>query len=324
MTQWNLCIPFVRELKSNMTDYVLSLLNKKLMDKMPLDVTRIPTFYPSSASCVDEVDRETVHGACLRQQWYRCMQYEESNPSELYSQYIFNAGNMYERFLADKLKEAGVLVATSVKFAIPDKYISGELDIVIRDRDGGLAIVENKTYSSSNYSAKKELCGSRDTKPKPKMQNVIQAFLYQYNFKDQVNKTYLTYLDRACGGPENNKEFEITVAEVNGRNHPRIKTTDFFGNEYEYVERSISMEGVFARFDGLMTHLQDGCMPAGDFKHSFTSEEIEAKYSLGEIAKTKYEAWKRDPKKYPIGDWNCSYCNYSKTCLAQKNTDWHK
>ena len=307
-----------------MTDYVLSLLNKKLMETLPLEVTRIPTFYPSSASCVDEVDHETVHGACMRQQWYRCMGYEESNSSGLYSQFIFSSGNLLERFLADKMRECGVLVGTSIKFAIPERWISGELDILIRDKDGGLAIVENKTYSSANYAAKKELCGSRDTKPKPKMQNVIQAFLYQYNFRDQVNKTYLTYLDRACGGRDNNKEFEITVEDVNGRSHPRIRTTDFYGNEYSYVERSISMEGIFGRFDGLMTHLQNTEMPHPDFRHSFSPDEIEAKYALGEIAKTKYELYKKNPDKYPVGDWNCSYCNYSDTCLAQKKVDGHR
>ncbi|MFK5165351.1 hypothetical protein, partial [Propionibacterium freudenreichii] len=79
-----------------------------------------------------------------------------------------------------------------VKFSIPERYISGELDIVIKDHDGGLAIVENKTYSSANYAAKKEICGSKDSKPKPKMQNLIQSFLYQHAMQDQVNRTYLT------------------------------------------------------------------------------------------------------------------------------------
>ena len=105
----------------------------------------------------------------------------------------------------------------------------GELDILIRDHDGGLAIVENKSYGAHNYGAKKEICGSRDSKPKPKMQNLIQSFLYQYHFQDQVNRTYLTYLDRSCSSPDNNKEFEITVYvdPRTEKSNPRIKTVDF-------------------------------------------------------------------------------------------------
>jgi Holliday junction resolvase-like predicted endonuclease len=309
-----------------MTGYVLNTLNARLMEKFPLDVQRMPSFYPSSASCVDEMDKETVHGACLRAQWYRCMQYEESNPSGLYSQYIFAAGNLLEKFLADKLRETGIVVGTGVKFSIPERYISGELDIVIKDHDGGLAIVENKTYSSANYAAKKEICGSKDSKPKPKMQNLIQSFLYQHAMQDQVNRTYLTYLDRACGSPDNNKEFEITV-HVDARtekSYPRIKTTDFDGSPYEYIEKSISMEGIFARFDSLMTHLQEQRIPVGDFRHTLSSSEIDARYESGEITKYKYENYVRNPDKNPIGDWNCSYCSYSDTCKAQKKIDGHK
>lgn len=107
-----------------MTGYVLGVLNTKLMEKMPLEVQRMPSFYPSSASCVDEIDGVTVHGACLRAQWYRCMQYEESNPSGLYSQFIFAAGNLLEKFLADKLRETGIVVGTGIKWSIPQRYIS--------------------------------------------------------------------------------------------------------------------------------------------------------------------------------------------------------
>ena len=309
-----------------MTGYVLGILNTKLMEKMPLEVQRMPSFYPSSASCVDEIDGVTVHGACLRAQWYRCMQYEESNPSGLYSQYIFAAGNLLEGMLNSKLKEAGVWVANSTKFSIPERYISGELDIVIRDHDGGLAIVENKSYSAANYNAKKEICGSRDTMPKPKMQNLIQAFLYQHTLQEQVNRTYLTYLDRSCSSPDNNKEFEITVHvdSRTERSHPRIKTTDYDGQPYEYIEKSISMEGVFARFDSLMTHLQERQIPVGDFQHTLSSSEIDARYENGEITKYKYENYIKNPTKNPIGDWNCAYCSYSDTCKAQKKIDGQK
>lgn len=309
-----------------MSGYVLGILNQQLVKTLPIDVQRMPSFYPSSASCIDERDGVTVHGACLRAQWYRCMQYEESNPSGLYSQYIFAAGNLLEGLLTAKLKEAGVWIANSVKFSIPERYISGELDILIRDHDGTVAIVENKSYGAHNYNAKKEICGSSSTDPRPKMQNLIQAFLYQHTLQDQVSRTYLTYLDRSCSAPDNNKEFEITVHvdPKTKRSHPLIKTTNYYGSPLEYVEKSISIEGIFARFDSLMEHLQEQQIPVGDFKHSLTADEIEEGFATGEIAKYKYEAYHKSPDKNPIGDWNCSYCSYRDTCLAQKKQDGHR
>lgn len=306
-----------------MSDYIFGIIDNTLMSRSSIKVERLPTFYPSSASCVDEKNNENVLGACIRQQWYRCKGFPESDPAGLYSQYIFAAGNMWEDFLIEQFKREGIWLGNNIKFAITDKYISGELDILIKNPGGtkGKAIVESKTYSSSNYNAKKEICGSRDTKPKPKSQNVLQAFIYNCEFQEQIDCTYLTYLDRSCGGPENNKTFKMTVHTENDRHYPFIETLDWNGSRYSYVDYRISIEGIYDRYDLLMGYLQRNEMPDGDFAHVYDEEMVYAKHDAGEIAKTKFEKWQTDPKKYPIGDWECSYCPYNQLCKAQKAKD---
>ena len=66
-------------------------INNGLMAEAPLETQRLPTFYPSAASCINEENGQVI-GTCLRAQWFRCKGYEESNPPGLYSQFIFAAG----------------------------------------------------------------------------------------------------------------------------------------------------------------------------------------------------------------------------------------
>lgn len=311
--------------------YLNDLLNKHLLSGSKLKTKRFPAFYPSSASCLSAEDNRTVVGSCLRQLYYRYKGYPESNPPGLYSQWIFAAGNTWEDFLTNKLKEMGIWLANSVKFVNHDLYMSGEIDILIKGPDyneetgTGKWIVENKTFGSNNYSMKKGICGSRDQSPKPKDMNVLQSFIYLLTFEDQVDLVVLNYIDRACGGPENNKEFHITLHHEDDDVFPHIETTDFYGNPYRYIDRRISFRSIKSRFEVLIEHLKNEDLPYPDFQHTYTPEQVEENNTAGLIAKTKYEAYNRSPAKNPIGDWNCSniYCSFSDLCKAQKLKDGH-
>jgi hypothetical protein len=311
--------------------YLNEHINRHLLSKSALKVEKFPAFYPSSASCIDQTDNVSVVGTCLRQQYFKYKGFKESDPSGLYSQWIFAAGNMWEDYLIEQLKQTGLWLANSVKFNNLDLFVSGEIDILIKGPNynattgTGKWIVENKTYSSSNYNAKKEIVGARDKKPKPKDLNVIQSFIYLCTFSDQVDVVVLNYIDRACGGPENNKEFHINVYEDDGDFYPQITTKDFFGNDYSYIERRISYNGIKNRFTNLIEYLKSNEIPDPEFQHKLTDEQIQTRYKLGLIAKTKYEAYQTNAERNPIGDFQCSpvYCNFSTLCAAQKTVDGH-
>ena len=292
---------------------------------------RMPTFYPSSASCRDLENQEVIHGSCLRKEWFRCSGFSESNPSTPYNHYIFAAGNMWEDWLVEQLKQQGVWRANSVKFALPEYYISGEIDILIVDEHGKPVIIENKTYNASNYQAKSEICGLAGRRPTPKIANAMQAALYLEYFgrpeNGGIEKVYLTYMDRSCSGPEAYRQFDITLNKSTpGQTLIHVSTEDVKGTHYSYDLPGVTMEGIFARYVELMESLQKSTEnpPPPDFMHIYPEEVVEAKFAAGEIAKTNYEKWKSNPEKYPQGYFMCrAYCGYRDLCKKHKDLEGH-
>lgn len=308
------------------------LLGEHMMASPEISGSRLPTFYPSAASCRDYNDPSKVYGACLRSQWYRCTGAPQSNPPGLYSQYIFSAGNLWEDWLIEQTKLMGIYVANSLKFALPEYYISGEIDIVIKDPETGeLIILESKTYSSANYQKFKAITGGRRYKPVPQVQNVLQSAIYLHYFQTEgdssrpINRTILTYYDRACGGPDKLNEFNVTLRPLRiSRDKTvtsvHIDTQNQSGEGFSYPMPGVSMEGILNRYTELMDTLQESTEtpPDGDYKHKYSDEEVEEKYEEEEISKTAYEKWKKNPKDNPIGDWQCAWCSYRDTCKADQ------
>lgn len=311
--------------------YLNDLINQHLMSGSHIKTERFPSFYPSSASCVNQIDDKSVVGSCIRQQYYKFAGYQESNPPTLYSQWIFASGNIWESYLTEQLKEMGLWLANNVKFVNTDLIVSGEIDILIKGPNynpttgTGKYIVENKTYAGNNYVAKKEICGSKDNPPRPKDSNLLQSFIYLCTFRDQVDCVILNYIDRSCSGPENNKEFHIHIYEENDEIYPRITTSNFYGQPLVYIDRRISYRAIKNRFESLVGFLRQKKIPDPEFQHKYTDSQVHEKYKLGLIYKTKYEDYCKSPETKPIGDYQCSniYCSYSDLCLIQKNIDGH-
>lgn len=303
-------------------------LNNHLVRKPALKAKRLPTMYPSAASCRDMDNPSIIYGACMRQQWYRCAGYKESDPSGEYSQYIFAAGNLWEDWLTEQCKQMGIWEANSVKWSLPEYYLSGEVDIVVRDPETDeVIIIESKTYSSNNYKAKSELIGLSGRTPTPKVQNVMQAALYLMYFSKPENggvkRVLLTYFDRSCAGPENNQEFWITLNPVEeGKTLIHIDCKNSKGASFSYDMPGITMENLLARYTELINSLRESqeIPPRPDYEHVYSDEKVIRLYNAGEIAKTNYEKWESNKKKYPIGDWQCSYCNYKTLCLKQQES----
>ena len=301
-------------------------LEDQLLTRPPVRSKRMPTFYPSAASCRDIHDPSVIHGACMRQQWYRCAGFSESDPATAYNEYIFAAGNMWEDWLTLKCKEMGIWLGNSIRWALPEYYISGEIDILIRGEDGQPVIIENKTYNASNYQAKKGICGLAGQRPEPKVQNAMQAALYlEYFSKEEhggIQRVLLTYMDRSCSGPESQQEFWITLdRSIKGQTFIHVDTTDAKGTAFSYNIPGVTMEAILERYVELMTSLQNSTEtpPPADFMHIYPEEMVRAKYASGEIAKTKFEKWESNPEKYPIGYWSCqAYCGYRSLCKKHK------
>lgn len=296
--------------------------DEHLLKKAPLTADRLPTFYPSAASTIDEVSGEVI-GACLREQYYRCMGYERSDKPTAYSQYIFAAGKIWEQWIIEQFKMMGQYLGSNIKFVDTNRYISGEVDLVVKDpeNEAKKLILEIKTWYG--YEATKQICGTAYEHPTPKDSNVLQAFIYLDQFMGQVDKSVLMYLSREN---QSRNQFEIEMVEIDGKHYPKISTFwDKATNAekiFSYVDKRISIEGIYARYAELMEALKSGIMPKGDFRHSYTKEEIEQRFKDGLISKTAYEKWQKDKNALALGYWKCkSYCDYRTTCKAQKDED---
>jgi hypothetical protein len=292
-----------------------------LMQAPALSTQRLPTFYPSAASCIPDNNEGTTVGACLRANYYRCAGYSKSDADSLWSQYVFAGGNIWEDWITEQCKKAGIWRGNSLKFQDLKRYISGEVDILVEDdKTGEIIIVEVKTFFG--YEGKKKICGNTTVKPSPKDPHILQAFLYLGQFADQgIEKVALLYFAR---DDHSRQQFTITKHVENGKTYPRI-VTDYRGAQHDYVDYRITLEGIYGRYDELMEVLKKGELPDPDFEHEYSAETIEVMWEEKKIGKTAYEKWKRKSETNPIGYFMCrSYCSYRTMCAEQKKTDGHR
>ena len=133
----------------------------------------------------------------------------------------------------------------------------------------------------------------------------------------------MTYFDRSCAGPENNQEFWITLNPVEeGKTLIHIDCKNSKGASFSYDMPGITMENLLARYTELINSLRESqeVPPRPDYEHVYSDEKVIRLYNAGEIAKTNYEKWESNKTKYPIGDWQCAYCNYKTLCKKQQET----
>ncbi len=293
-----------------------------LLKKSPLKADRLPTFYPSAASCISETDGEVL-GSCIRENYYRCAGYEASDKDTAYSQYIFAAGKIWEQWIIEQFKQMGMYLGSNMKFVDLERYISGEVDLVVKDMEdlNKKIIVEIKTWYG--YEATKSIMGTSYEHPRPKDANLLQAFIYLGQFMGQVEKDILLYLSREN---QSRNQFEIEMVEKDGKHYPQISTywakASNAEKKFSYIDYRVTLEGIYKRYDDLMIALKDGKIPKGDFRHSYTPEEVEQRNKDGLVSKTAYEKWTKDKDATAMGHWKCRlYCNYRTMCAAQKQVD---
>ena len=259
--------------------------------------------YPSQASVKymhTGYGEEITKGTCLRAVYYRCKGYE-AEPFNARTMYIFACGNIVEDWFIEQTKQMGIWKANSVKFFNNDIRLSGEIDILVEEPETEeLVIIEMKT--TAGYYSWKEINGNMSTKGKAKPAHLLQLMLYLYEYREQVSKGVLLYFNLEN---KERKQFIVKLHEEDGKHYPVID-----GKLY----KNFSVQDIHARYEEVQGYIDRDQLPPRDFQLEYSAELTELKNTRGEIAKTKYEKWKRNPTKYPIGDWECAYCAYQDHC----------
>jgi hypothetical protein len=312
---------------------------------------RLANLYPSEASVEyrDAYGDRVVLGTCMRQAWlrYKTMEHlgKTREPTLVVSRgpkdvavkakdftpktmWIFRAGDKFEELVLAQMRHAGVLAAEHRRFIKPIRhgyYLSGELDAVGMEPETGVLFgVEVK--SAYGYMAESNIIGTKTMrkagkKGQPRDSNLLQAAIYDDQWPE-LEYFKLAYILRDS---MLRTEFDISV-------HPDTGVISIDGEAIE----EYTLHDVYARYATLALHIQSGSIPARDFELTYSDEQMDKKFRLSKLSKTNSDAWGkysgrleqirttgkgRALKRPALGDWQCSYCNYSDFCYDKQGHD---
>lgn len=294
---------------------ILSMIESNLLKKIEFNRTRIPTYNPSSAMCNSRLDGSPI-GTCIRANYYKSTEAPTSNPTTMYVAMTAEAGNIWEDWVVNQYKELGIFIDSSIKFYDVELNSSGEIDILhYNPLTGDTEITEVKQYNGGNYTAVKEITGSKDTTPRPKDAHLLQVFTYLLMCKNTGNTSIKTinilYIDRSCSSVSNNIQFRVSLIKQNEDIYPEIS---FFKEDKEssdsYIDYRITEKGVVSKIGLLDSYLERQELPPRDYQLIYPDDKVEYLFLNKQISKTKYQKWSENKLANPIGDWNCTYCPY--------------
>lgn len=309
----------------------------KQLTKKRFSGKRRDSLYPTESSVV-AVDPKTkkayVRGGCNRKAWYRLMGFPESDPPTVKSLYIFEMGHLIEGMIAELSKLAGIYNNSSVKFWDKSSHVSGEIDLVFElpvDGEGHYIFGEAKNTwggqirNGEEQGKCKELFDHHEgrgknrglVKAKPKDQNLLQLVIYLYTHRDDeklIGGKLIYFVRDNC----NRTEFDVVLVKEGLRHRVMVNGE---------IDKSFFVEDVYARYSELAKKINDDYMavkggakkedltpPDRDYDLIYPKARFDELVADGKLSKAKQEAYAE--KKEPVGDWNCSYCNFKRLCHA--------
>jgi hypothetical protein len=281
---------------------LLSRIDHFLTHPLGLD-TRARHFYPTSASCIDSKGK--IHGACLRKNAYEFYGIEPTNPLKADAFYTFGVGKHIELMLVDWLQKMGLFIDHNVKFFNPDFFLSGELDVVIRETPGSdqMVCVEIKS-SHGPYFTMENVTGKEGQPPKPKEDHVQQVSLYLDNF-DNLPYAILVYIGR---DNFSRTEYIIRLVEQDGNKYPEITRAD--GSSY--VDYNLGLADIYNRYRDLLDYIKHKQLPPRDYVPLMDQKMVDKLYEAGEITANKKKKWEKG--ECLTTEFHCTYCNFRNLC----------
>lgn len=321
--------------------------------KPRLGEEKAPTLWPSEASAIieNQYGEEVNIGKCRRSIFFRYLissyKYYEKYapysalveeiktkevPPDKYTYFIWAQGNLYEDYLLENSKMAGVYVADQTQVYIPSHNVSGKIDIVVQDEDGLYRIVEAK--SIYGFNATKILGTPSERKSGimgvPKPSYLMQLGLYQWwyaNGKENFGDALLV-----CGARDTGKygEFGITVEpnEQTSEDHIYYYQNDPYPGDK--VDSKISIQNILRQYEYVQQCLDSGIIPDRDFDLFYSDEKIDTLYERNELTKSEIQRYEKRKeqleqnktkinKQIEKGDWQCSYCSYKDVCYNKQS-----
>lgn len=312
------------KLKSSAVEkFSLSLEIDRFLEERELRNQKYSPGYPSfpgpTAASIKTPDGKVL-GNCNRQTWYRIQGAKLGiigSPLDARALKIFKYGKMVEDMAKDYLKEMGIYEASGIRFYLPDMLVKGELDFIINIEGVGRFITENKSYYG--YTTNKKIRAGE-----PKLENALQTFIYTYVFREgneygfeALDGAKILYWSRDELAVD---DFDIRVHQEGDNHYAKVAGV---------VDTRIHINGIKERYADLWKYLSpatnpDMTPPPQDFNPIPSDQEIEDLFAAGEIGKTVYANFQKNPsetnRKY-CAPFQCNYCAFRDQCILDKETE---
>jgi hypothetical protein len=297
-----------------------------LADKSRFYGKRRQGLYPSEAS-VSYMDghRKIVLGKCNRQVFYRTSGVHKTNPGGIKLHQTGRIGKELENMQVRLWKEMGIWEANNIKFFNKELVLSGELDAILKNPITNKLIgIEMKTHAE--YPAKRQIHGIKKEKGsgkflpgRPKDEHFLQACLYAWEYQDVIDEYRIFYFERDSGV---RVEFKVGFQKRNDGKHQCYwqQIPGPYWNAFQEgpVLQPYTIEDIHGRYKDLVKILRKKIIPEKEFQVVWDADEVEYQYSQGNISKTNYDKWVKNPntKSNKLGDWHCSYCDWKDQCAS--------
>jgi hypothetical protein len=256
---------------------------------------------PSSASIKFENEFGTyeVHGACLRQQFYKAkgMPKDDKMPDPQ-SQRIFMYGDAIHEVEVDIRKRAGIYVADEMSFWNPEHRISGRIDLFNKDPETN-EVYGEELKTTNPFTIKKV---SSD----PGIAHILQCAIYldwYANSIGYVGRWVLTYVDRAFGEDASHV----------------ISLSDGYIVLNGVIDKKMKVSDIYARYDELEEYLEDNVVPEPDYDILYGRDKLIELADQGRLTKTETNKINKG-LKVTRGDKSCEYCDFTEHCAANRDS----
>ncbi len=310
---------------------------------------------PTGASMriIDEFGREQLVGTCHRQQWYKRTGVEKTNLPRDENLNKMEIGNAMEENLQAHWSRQGVMLAGNIKVYedIGDEgeniTISGEVDVLLREalknEDGRLEISNTvgigvEVKSGRGFFQSKKIMGNRNklyARGYPKVEHIMQVALYlrmrqalEEHYGVEIPYFLLVYYLVDSG---ETTQFRLELSEgytgeiiVKDRDGTVIKPNAGYAFDMKMEEamlpekvQNMTIDNLLQRYRELQEKLLIDTPPPRDYELRYSDEEkVTEDFKLGLLSKSRYEEYLRNKTK-PIGDWQCSFCDWKEVCYPQ-------
>jgi hypothetical protein len=317
-----------------------------------------PTLWPSEATAIrqNKHGEEEVVGKCRRASFFRylkdCYKFYEKYSfyeplvtaiekeyvrPDVYVQWIWRQGELYEQYCQDMAKESGVYIGDQIQIYIPGANVSGKIDLIVINPGTGLYnIIEIKSVYGFNANT---VLGTPSQRSKgalgePRDSHLMQLAIYDWRLAKTDPERYgpskLVYGARDTG---RYAEYEVFSTEDTDL-HPTNSYIHYKGNcpnQTAPVNSGISIQNTLDQYVYIQNCVDSGDVPARDYDLEYSEEKVTTLFNRGELNKSDTERYEKrklqlvEGKKKPVkavekGDWQCRLCSYKNICYGTDGT----